>query len=537
MKRRLLNLLILVVVLSMILSACSTTNENEPAVNENGDNNEVNQTYFNERYKTTRDTLTIATGRDYQTLMPYDWIGGPPARQYFSVVECLYEYNENLEPQPLLAENIDYDQDNLTVTVKLREGVKFHNGEEMKASDAVYSMKYLGKSSYGVNYPAFDYDNIKAIDDYSFVIPLKEIVGPIIDQLCTIFIFPESNTEQYGDKVGRNMVGTGPFKQGDWVDGDYLTLDRFDDYWGGPSSIKQILMRFIPEASVAQIELETGGVDLNLNVAGTDFLRVKNEEIKGFDAYMGSGITVNFVQFNCSKPPFDNKLVRQAVAYAVDSQAIVNAAFEGIGDVSWSNFATGSIGYDSKWMDLKAYENNIEKAKELLEEAGYGDGVDILAVVDPTPERVKTLEIMIPMLEKIGIRMQLQQYDSAAAMDIHTNSNDWNITARRMNLAADPSNDLITLTHPKNTSLGGTSLIRNDQDPLAWEYAALLDEAATTYDVEERIEIYKQVQEMMMENLWIYPTHVGGEKAVYPSNMKGFWYAGVFPHYDDIYFE
>lgn len=539
MRKKQLVLPIMVFVLAITLVACSPAGTSgvaeDPSESRSPDG--IEQTYFKERHATTKDTLVIATNRDYQTLMPYDWIGGPPSRQYFNVAECLYAYDKNLEAQPLLAESLEYDQENLKVTIKLREGVMFHNGEEMKASDAVYSIKYLGKSTYGSNYPAFDFENIEAIDEYTFVLPLKKLVGPLLDQLCTVFIFSESNTEKYGDTVGHNMVATGPFKQGDWLEGDYLVLDRFDDYWAGPSSIKQITIRFISEPSVAQIELESGGVDLNLNVSGVDYNRIAEGKVKGFDAYMGPKITVNHLQFNCAKPPFDNKLVRQAVAYAVDRQAIVNAAFEGIGGISWSNLAIASVGHDPKWEEMRAYEYNPEKAKQLLAEAGYTEGFSIEAIVDPDPQRVKTLEAMIPMLAKVGINMKLQQYDSAAALDIYTNSNDWNITARRMNLLADPSNDLLTLTHPMNTKFGGTCLIRHDNDPLAWEYGDLLEKVTETVDLNERIEIYGQVQEMMMENLWIYPTHVGGEKATYSSNMKGFWYAGAFPHYDDIYFE
>ena len=492
---------------------------------------------FNKRFPTKKGEMVIATNRDYDTLMPYDWIGGPPARQYFSVVECLYEYDKELNPQPLLAESIEYDQQNLKVTIHLRKGVKFHDGSEMKASDAVYSMKYLGKSRYGKNYPSYDFEGIEATGDYSFVLPLKELVGPLLDQLTTVFIFPQANTEKQGDKVGHNMVGSGPFKQGKWVPGDYLVLDRFDDYWGAASSVKRITMRFVAEASVSQIELESGGIDLSLNVLGTDYKRVKNQDVKGFEAYMGPAITVNFVHFNCANGPLKDKRVRKAIAYATNRQAVLESAFEGVGEISWSNFAPASMGYDPQYAEEKKYDYDLDKAKALMAEAGYPDGFELRAVVDPITERGKTLEVMIDNLAKIGIKMSLQQYDSAAAMDIHTNTNDWDITARRMNLAADPSNDLLTLTHPVNTAFGGSCLMRHAEDPEAWKYGELLEKAAKTVDPAERIAIYREAQALMMENLWIFPTHVGGEKAIYPQEMKGFWYAGVFPHYDDIYFE
>ncbi len=495
----------------------------------------VAETDANGRHTSTKDTLVVATTKDYGTLMPYDWIGGPPSRLYSGVVETLYEYTEDLEPTPLLAESMTYDTDACVATIKLRQGVKFHDGTEMKASDVVYSIQYLGESSYGGNY-SFDYDNVKAVDDYTVELPTVGVVGPLEDQLCSVYVFSQANTEAQGENVGQNMVATGPFKQGEWVSGDYLILDRFDDYWGGPAAIRQITMRFIAESSVAGIELESGGIDLNLNVSSTDYNRIQNGEIDGYNTYTGAMITVNFVQFNCTN--ITDARVRQAVAYAMDRQAILDSVYEGVGELSWSMFAPGTLGYDSSYAEEKAYDYNPEKAKELLAEAGYANGLTLRAVVDPTTERVRTLEMMTDQLAQVGITLDVQQYDSAAAMDLQTNTDDWDITARRLNLPADPcSADLVSITHPKNAALGGTNLMHFQNDPAAQEYGDLLDQAMATVDSDARAEIYKQAQELLMENLWLIPTHVGGEKATYPSNLKGFWFAGVTAHYDDIYFE
>ncbi len=483
---------------------------------------------------TSKERLIVASSTDPGTMNPYDSGDMFTRRLSHSVLEQLFRADEDLEMVPELVESYEFAEDNLSVTLHLRKNVLFHNGEEMKAEDVLYSFDCMrnGPNASALSY--LDWDNIRAEDDYTVVVPTQYVVGPLLAGLSEIVVVNKKAMEEAGSQAGLGMVGTGPFCYSEWVSGDHLTLTRFADYWGEKPALSEIIFRFISEPSVAMIELETGGVDLVLDPQGTDVQKLMEEgEAAGYGLYVGTGVFNNYIGFNCSKAPFDDLKVRQAVAHAIDREAIVAAAYEGIGWPANSIVSSGAWGYNP---DVPDYSYDPEQAKSMLAEAGYGDGMTISLCIDDKATRVATAEQLVNMLAAVGITLQVQSYDFSTYSDLISNTNDYDCYLRGVVFGADPGSQLI-YNGASDGHLGGMNAAKTEGIPEAEEFDRLVNQALATTDDDERKKLYQEAQTVFMENVFQFHIQTNPEVAVYVPELKGYWKAGAQDYLPGIYFE
>lgn len=362
----------------------------------------------------TKDTLIIAQGADPTSLDPYGTTDTPAIR----VAECIFETLVTLDDDgnvaPCLAETWDI-VDDTTYIFHLRQGVKFHNGEELKASDVAYSFAKIAESPHASSLRAtIDFANSKATDDYTFEMKMTEPFGPILNHLghAVMAIVNEKAYTEAGDKVNEMPCGTGPFKFVNWYQDDRVELVAFDEYWGATAKIKNVTWRTIPEISSRSIEVEAGTIDVAIDIQTSELERL--QDVPNVKTFREEKSSINFICMTNTREPFNNVKVRQAISMATNVQAICDVVYQGTGAVASAPMSAIVWAYNDQ---LPAHEYSIEKAKQLLVEAGYPDGFKVTITCDQNQERLDTAEMMQSMLSEIGIEVEIASMERGAFIE------------------------------------------------------------------------------------------------------------------------
>lgn len=366
----------------------------------------------------SKDTLTIAMPTDPGTIdmhysIAYDYVA-PFVINHLLIQE--YDSNNMVLPavgEESLASEYSFDDDDMGITFTLREGVKFSNGYELTAEDVAFSIGLCSDQSY---YTMVDFDNIKADGNTVHVPLLAKDANALYNIGATIPIYSKQYYEELNDEAeffSTSAVGTGPYKIVKWVGGDYLDLEANDDYFAGAPIIKNLRIRFITDASVAYMELQNGGVDIVQQPVWTDVESVLSGSVSGITCWEESSAYMLQFGMNCSGALKDLK-VRQAVVTAINKEELAAGAFLGSGENSYclvSESLPGTIDYKDSW----PYAYDPEKAKGLLEEAGYKPGeLKLTCIVGAGGgPRTDAAQMIVGYLDAIGITLEIKEIDIA----------------------------------------------------------------------------------------------------------------------------
>ena len=285
------------------------------------------------------------------------------------IFDRLVSMDTEMNLVPGLAESWDVEDEKTTV-FHLRKGVKFHNGEEMTSEDVKYSLERCIASS-GVNYNYLIIDHIEIIDNYTIKIITKEPFNALLYRLtldAASIVSKKAATSS--EEFNKHPVGAGPFKFVSWEMGGDVVLEANEDYYKGAPKIKKLIFRQIPEALNRAIGLETAEIDLAYDLAITDLDMLMENEMITVETVPST--TVWYLGFNVQKEPLDNVLVRQAVASGLNTQDVIDIVYNGVASPAHNTMLPPRLfGYAP---DTVEYPYSIEKAKEVLAEAGYPDG-------------------------------------------------------------------------------------------------------------------------------------------------------------------
>jgi ABC-type transport system substrate-binding protein len=375
-------------------------------------------------YKDDLNTLDPAVGYDFQN---------------FSTIKAIfdglmdYKHGTN-ELVPDLAESYQISPDGMTYTFKLRHGVKFQNGREMKAADVKYSIERAVNpktqspgSGYFTPIKGFeeastgkttDISGITTPDDYTVVFQLTTPDATMLHVFALNFSFvvPKEEVEKYGDDFGHHPVGTGDYKMTDWVKGQYIELERFaEGHHPDLPYADKIKIEFGLEAITQVLKVENNEADLTGDIfSPAKFLEVsKNPKLKD-RFYEANQLNTTYMAMNAHVKPFDNLKIRQAVNLAIDKDRLIKIV---------NNRATATnqvlppamAGYDASY---KGYGHDVAKAKELMAEAGFAKGFETEIYyqnVDPWPRLAQSIQ---KDLAGIGIKASLKGLDNAALQGI-----------------------------------------------------------------------------------------------------------------------
>ena len=336
---------------------------------------------------------------------------------------------------PSLAESWDISDDGLEYTFHLRQGVKFHNGNDFTAEDVAYTFHRMLTVEGGVNTEFIDQikgadellagetdtlEGVEVVDDYTIKVTLKEPFAGFLASISSpgVSIYDSEATEAAGDQFGMDpavTVGTGPFEFASWSFNNQLVLTRNEDYWKGASGLPGVVIKIIPDTETQSMMFESGELDiLDLDYAADSVDRFT--ETYPDQIVQGPRVGIVYFTMNFNKEPFQDVRVRKAVQMSIDRQAILDALYGGRGQVEQGIFPHGLIGFNPDQEEIKY---DPEAAKALLAEAGYADGFDMEIAADSSASDTMTmaLEIVSDQLAEVGIRAEIKNYDESTWLE------------------------------------------------------------------------------------------------------------------------
>lgn len=332
---------------------------------------------------------------------------------YYNLYDPLVKRGADLSFGPGLAESWE-NVDDVTWRFKLRDGVTFHNGNALTAADVVFTVN-KARESIRPDLVA-NIAEISAVDDLTVEIKTPKPYAVLPNDLAELLILDEEYTTATGDEqMDLKPMGTGPYMLGEWIKEEKLTLKAFDDYWGGVPAIKNVTFRPITNPATRTAALLTGEVDVIQDLAVRDVDRVKRED--GFTVVTRPSLlnVVLAMDTRAQSPtiegdnPMTDRRVREAIARAIDVDAINKIVMNGLATPSDQFVPSSHIGYVDGMNFREMYPLDIEKAKALMAEAGHPDGFTM--TLDATNNRyvndAQIAQALASMLAKIGVTLEL----------------------------------------------------------------------------------------------------------------------------------
>ena len=419
---------IFVAVATMVtMVGCGAKNESNNAAPTNGATSEVTSTTGDasaDSGASTRDTISIAVDGDVGNMSVF---GSGATYSYVSnqIYEGLYAVGYDNEYVPRLAESWD-KVDSTHYIFKIRQGVKFHDGNVLTANDVLFSFKLMQEdTNYSQYVTNVDFDKTKVVDDYTFELYFKEQNAYTFPNLSNISIVSEASWNASPDKMVTTPVGTGPYKLKDYVSGSNVTLEAFADYWGGAPDIKEATFTVIAEPSQKTTALETGEVQLvmNLQTSDIEYLNKKSDYAVTKDIGVQS---LSFFLNMHDNSVFANKQVRQALCYALDNEAINTVSYGGYGLAGTAPFSSAMKDYNDQMAGDIYTTSDMDKAKSLIKESSVSGGT-IKIVTDGTSPEIAAAEIIQNTLSELGFTAEINNYDSATIWSVAADPTQWDL--------------------------------------------------------------------------------------------------------------
>ena len=460
---------------------------------------------------TGKDTLVIAQGADAKSLDPHASNDNPSSRIRVQIYDRLMDLDDNGVPQPMLAESWERPDDK-TIIFHLRKGVKFHNGDEMKASDVKFSLE-RALASPEVSHILTGINGVEVLDDYTVKVTTEKPMAAILNNLAhtTIAILSEKATKEAGDKFGQNPIGTGPYKFVSWQSGDRVTLEAFPEYWQGEAPVKNVVFRNIVEETNRTIGLETGELDIIYDIQGMDKNKLKDDD--RFVVIEGPQVSMTYLGFNMKKAPYDNPKVREAISYAIDQKPIIDTVFLGAGEAANSIIGPNVWGY----YDVEKFTQDIEKAKALLAEAGFPNGFKAKIWVNDNPVRRDIAVILQDQLKQIGIDLAIETVEWGAFLDGTARGDHEMFLLGWGTVTRDPDYGMYELISTATMGAAGNRSFYSNPT-----VDKLLEEGRTELDPEKRKAIYKEIQEIIRKDIPMYMIIYPLQNVVTQKNIKNF---------------
>ena len=515
MKKNLIKLLSLALVIALacsLFAACgekaepATTTTTTTTDNSNTSSNAGSTTPAPAATTPARDDIIIATANEPPTMAPF--LHNAVAGGYMNILthNTLLRNNiETLEMEPQLIESWEVLDDH-TWQFKLREGVKFHDGEILNAEDVKASMEYAREQqSYTSTYSNF-WESIEVIDDLTFNVTTKEVYAKTLIDMGSHYVLPKKLIDE-GHDFNADPVGTGPYKFVKWTLGDKVEFEAFEDYYEGAPAIKHLTYRIIPEGSSRTIALEAGEIDFIVEVDNNDLPRLESDD--GITVINQTGTSFNFFVINNEKPPFDNQDFRHALNCAVNKDALVQVALNGAGTGNYTQSPVVFPGHASEIPD----KYDVELAKQYLEKSGVDPKTVNFSCICSDDVKRRCGEVIQANLQEIGITLNLESMDLATYL---STASEGNFEAC---IGGYTSSNMMSFMEGKFTSksIGGANWTRTN-DPHIDE---LYDKATKTLDDAARNEILTELANYVNEICPQVPTYGANVTRAYNSNLQG----------------
>uniref|UniRef100_UPI003FEDEA80 ABC transporter substrate-binding protein n=1 Tax=Fusobacterium mortiferum TaxID=850 RepID=UPI003FEDEA80 len=440
-----------------------------------------------------KNKISIAMKADPKTLDPQKSIDTMSNKSITLIYDTLLDLDENLNLKPNLAESWER-LDDCNVVFHLKKGVKFHNGEELKAEDVKFTLERAASSPQTL-YLFKPITKVTVIDDYTVQVTTDKPFGALLNNLAAVQggIVSKKAVLKYGDDYVNHPVGTGQYKLKEWLPGNRIVFEGFKDVYQGAPNFEELTYLTIPEVSNRMIALETGEVDVAFDIGIMDKETIENSN--NLELVEVESPALLYLGFDQTNPIYQNKKLREAIAYAIDNQTFVDVVFRGSAVAGDSPLPKASPAYNR---NVKKYNQDIEKAKKLLAEAGYPNGLDIELWCMDDGSRVDMCVIIQDQLKKIGINVEIKIFEFGAYVSKTALPNK-ELYFLSWNSSGDGDVALYPLFHSSQHGAPGNRSFYSNK-----EVDKLLDKARVSVDEEERRSLYKEVQNILQEDLAIY---------------------------------
>lgn len=345
--------------------------------------------------------ITIGIPQDIEdSLDPHKAVAAGTKEVLFNLYEGLVKPDSSGELQPAIASDYSISEDATTYTFTLREGVKFHDGSMVTAEDVKYSIDRCADTTNGE--PLVEaYSNIKSVnivDEKTVEVVLNTADSDFLANMTTAII-PASN-----ENPDTNPIGTGPYRYVSRSPQENFVVEKFDEYWGTPANIENVTFRVCANADSIVMNLQGGSIDMFARLTTTQASQLGDQ----FDVLEGTMNLVQALYLNNAVEPFNDERVRQALCYAVDPQGIMDLISDGKGtEIGSSMFPAFEKYYMPELNDV--YNQDFNKAKELLAEAGYPDGFSFTITVPSNyQQHIDTAQVLVEQLKNIGVTAEIE---------------------------------------------------------------------------------------------------------------------------------
>jgi len=437
-------------------------------------------------------SVTVGIAQDLDNLDPHKAVNAGTEEVMFNIFEGLMKASPDGGVIPAVASDYAISEDGTVYTFTLRKGVKFHNGNEVTVDDVLYSLeRCAGSENDGTPLiTAFSaVTSITANEAGQIVVTLSEPSLEFLNSMTAAIIPAGSSGTQ-----STNPVGTGPFSFVSYVPQSSMEMQRFDGYWGPAPKLEKVTFKIITDVNTLVLGINGGTLDMVIHLPNT----VKAEINESYQILEDTMKLVQALYINNSVEPFDDLRVRQAMYYAINVPEIIDFVSDGAGVATGTSMYPAFTKYFVPEL-ATVYQQNLEKAKQLLSEAGYPNGFDMTITVPSNYEQhVDTGLVIAQQLSAIGINAKVEEVAwETWVSDVYKGRN-YQTTVSGIAASDMTAREMLeryTTTHGKN-------FIEFSNE----EYDTVIAQAVTTMNMDEQVSLYKRAQEILNEqaaSLWI----------------------------------
>ncbi len=464
-------------------------------------------------------TLVFGRGSDAVRLDPADVTDGESVKVLTNVFEGLVAFKEgSTEVEPALATAWRVSNGGKTWEFKLREGVKFHDGTDFTADDVVFTFERQMYEDHPYHKGDFAYwgymysivESVEKVNDYQVKINLSSPYAPFMYNLACFpaFIVSEDAMKEKGvDGFRTSPVGTGPFAFVNWEHGSQITLKANENYWGGRPYLDKVVFQVVPENTTRVMGLKGGDLDLIDNFGPQNVSSIQQDA--NLKLLSQPGMNVSYLAMNQLHKPFDNKLVRQAINWAIDKEALIESIYGDTAVPAKNPLPPTLWGYNN-WINDYGYDP--AKAKELLAKAGYPDGftAELWYPNNPRPympDGKRVAQAMQSNLRDVGINVELVTYDWGTYLDKTENGEHDMALLGWIGDNGDPDNFIYVLLDSDNATIGSAGNIAFYNNYIL--HQILIQAQQTTEGKQVREGLYKAAQYIIHDDApWVPVSHM-----------------------------
>lgn len=438
-----------------------------------------------QKTNTTSSKVRINISSEPDSLDPWQSAAADTISIFSNVFDGLLRATSTGSLQPAIAESYTISEDNLTYTFILNKNVTFHNGQKLTSKDVLYSFNaFTGLSDVkAVSNKFTSVKSLSAPNDFTFIVELSKPDASFL-ALCTKAILPEGYTNQV-----EKPIGTGPYKFVEYIPGQKLSFEKNDNYFDieHAPQIDNVEVYIMTDSAAVISALRSGQLDIAYFINGDNAKLLESS----FKVVSSAQNMVQIFGLNNDFEPLKDLRVRQAINFAVNKKDIIDGVWSGYADELYSNF---SPVFETYYNDSLSsyYSFDIEKAKELLSQAGYSNGFDLTITVPSNyGPHVQAAEILVSQLAKVNIRAKLEMVEWATWLDKVYTKADYQSTVIAFEGKIEPNDILV-----RYSSTNKRDFIKFTNA----EFDNLLKNATQELDLQKRIDMYKECQKIMTEN-------------------------------------